>query len=87
MTVLSKCESDVMNSADDGDAMIKLTEYFKQVIKVSIYDDDDENRGNFYFFCILIQRELNGWRQFSDFFSKVLQRAFFQKRENLKKPF
>merc|ERR550532_242747 len=45
MTVLSKCESDVMNSADDGDAMIKLTEYFKQVIKVSIYDDDDENRG------------------------------------------
>ena len=50
MTVLSKCESDVMNSADDGDAMIKLTEYFKQVIKVSIYDDDDENRGNYYFF-------------------------------------
>lgn len=45
MTVLSKCESDVMNSADDGDAMIKLTEYFKQVIKVSIYDDDDENGG------------------------------------------
>ena len=86
MTVLSKCESDVMNSADDGDAMIKLTEYFKQVIKVSIYDDDDENRGNYYFFCILIQRELNRWSQFSEqklrFFSKVLQRAFFQKSEN-----
>ena len=53
MTVLSKCESDVMNSADDGDAMIKLTEYFKQVIKVSIYDDDDENRGNYYFFLYI----------------------------------
>ena len=55
MTVLSKCESDVMNSADDGDAMIKLTEYFKQVIKVSIYDDDDENRGNYYFFLYINQ--------------------------------
>ena len=53
MTVLSKCESDVMNSADDGDAMIKLTEYFKQVIKVSIYDDDDESRGNYYFFLYI----------------------------------
>ena len=45
-----------MNSADDGDAMIKLTEYFKQVIKVSIYDDDDENRGNYYFFVYYPER-------------------------------
>ena len=42
MTVLAKCESHMMNSADDGDAMIKLTEYFKQVTTSSIYDEEDE---------------------------------------------
>ena len=42
MTVLAKCESHMMNSADDGDAMIKLTEYFKQVTTSSIYEDEDE---------------------------------------------
>ena len=38
-----------MNSADDGDAMIKLTNFFKQVIRVSAYDDPDDDRGSYHF--------------------------------------
>merc|ERR1719189_3219994 len=45
MTILAKCENHMINSADDGDAMIKLTEHFKQVTRTSIYDDDG-NEGN-----------------------------------------
>jgi len=47
MTILAKCENHMINSADDGDAMIKLTEYFKQVTRTSIYDDDgNEDHAN-----------------------------------------
>ena len=51
MTILAKCESHMMNSADDGDAMIKLTEYFKQVTRTSIYDEDN-NEGEEIFCSI-----------------------------------
>ena len=40
LKILSKCEKDMMTSLDDGEAMIKLTDYFKNV---NTDDNNDEN--------------------------------------------
>ena len=40
LKILSKCEKDMMTSLDDGEAMIKLTDYFKNV---TTDDHDDDN--------------------------------------------
>ncbi len=40
LTILARSESQIMSSADDGDAMIKLTEFFKHVTRVDMYEDD-----------------------------------------------
>ena len=39
---LARCEEFVTSCRDDGEAMMRLTEFFKNVVRTNVYDDEDE---------------------------------------------
>lgn len=40
LTILAKCEAYVSNCVDEGDAMMKLSNYFKNINRSSLYDEE-----------------------------------------------
>ena len=42
LTILARCEEFVTSCRDDGEAMMRLTEFFKNVVRTNVYDDEDE---------------------------------------------